>query len=144
MTTDDAIVANLAKIIDLCSLADHGVAHSTAVNLGSASDLDIIVNDHAASLRYFDVPIGARHITEAVLANLAAGMDNDAVADMRMGNRTSGPDCAIAPNAHALPNHGVGTNQRAGTDFGLRSDHCTWIDCNAVPQPRRRMHECMR
>ena len=85
MPADDAIMANLAKIIDLGSFTDHGVAHSTAVNLGPGANFNIIVNDHAGKLRHFDVPIGARHIAEAVLADVAAGMDIDAVADMRIG-----------------------------------------------------------
>ena len=97
MTADDAIMANLAKIIDLGSFTDHSVAHSTAVNLGPGANFNIIVNDHAANLRHFNVPIGARHIAEAVLANVAAGMDNDAVADMRIGDRQ------VAPIAQSRP-----------------------------------------
>src|SRR3954454_15904788 len=111
MAANNHVVADLAEIINFGSLADHGVAHSTPVNLGPRSNLDVVVNDDAAELWDLGVPLGVSYIAETILADMAAGMDDHVVADLRIGDYAAGPDRAIAPDAHLLPNHGVGTDQ---------------------------------
>ena len=109
MAADDAVVADLAEIIDLGSLADHGVANAAAIDPRAGADLDIVMDDDAADLRNLGMALGAEQIAEAVLADIASGMDDDAVADMAwvteqlapiaqsLPIRTSGPITAWAP-----------------------------------------------
>src|SRR5436190_20993825 len=84
---DHTVVADLHEVIDLGPLADHGVAAAAAVDRGVDADLDVVLHDDAAELRHLDVAVRARLIAEAVVSDVAAGVDDDGVADQRMHDR---------------------------------------------------------
>src|SRR5580704_18671652 len=50
VAADDDVVADLHQIVDLCPLADHGVAVCAAVDRYASADLDIVLNDDATDL----------------------------------------------------------------------------------------------
>src|SRR5262245_14227687 len=79
MPPNGNIVANLHQIIDLGSLADHGVAIGTAVDRAASADFHVVLDDDAADLRHFRMAVPAERIAEAVLAETAAGMNDHAV-----------------------------------------------------------------
>ena len=54
-----------------------------AINGGIRADLDVVVNDHVADLEHFAVPALVEDVAVAVRADDRAGVDGDAVADLR-------------------------------------------------------------
>src|SRR5436309_825739 len=64
MAPDDGVVADLHLIVDLGSLADHGIAVAAAVDGGVGADLDIVLDDHPPDLHDLGVAGGTRHKTE--------------------------------------------------------------------------------
>src|SRR5690348_11792683 len=113
VASDHHIVANLYQVVDLGALADYGVADSTAINRAAGPNLHVILDDHPADLRHLEMAAGAHQETEPVLADAAAGMDDDAVPNQRVSDRRAGTDCAIAPDPHPRADHCIGGNQRA-------------------------------
>src|SRR6185312_6970858 len=107
---DNHVVADLDEVIDLGPGADDGVAHTAAVNVGAGADLHVVADDDPADLRDFDMPLLGRDVAETVLADMAAGMDDDAVAQNRVRHRTVRPDGAVAPDPDTCANHRVGAN----------------------------------
>ena len=83
MATDNDIVADLTKIVDLASFADDSIAHAAAVDGRAGSDFNVVMNDDLANLRNFDVALRAQHVAESVLPDDTAGMDYRSIADMR-------------------------------------------------------------
>src|SRR3974390_3176699 len=100
MASNADIVANPDQGVDLAALADHGIADGAAIDGGAGADLDVILYDHAPDLRHFEVPFASLYEAEAMLTDLAAWMQNDAVADQRGGNDRPGADRAVAANPH--------------------------------------------
>src|SRR3989304_4498173 len=103
MPADADIVAYLDQVVDLGALADHGVANGAAVDGGAGADLDVVLNDDASDLRHLEVALRSHYEAEAVLPDLAARMNDDAVADQRGGDRRPGADRANAPDPHPGP-----------------------------------------
>ena len=73
VATDDDVVADLHQIVDLCPLADHGVAVCAAVDRYASADLDIVLNDDATDLGLSKMPVGPKGEPEAVLSDSAPG-----------------------------------------------------------------------
>jgi hypothetical protein len=138
---DLAVVRDLDQIVDLGALPDHGVAHEAAVDGRVGADLHIVLDDHARHLRHLAVPLRARQIAEAVLADAGARMDDHAVPDQRMHDGCAGPDGAIAPDPHLWPDHRASCDHATGSDFGARPDHRSRVDRHALLEPRRRVHQ---
>ncbi len=138
MPADLAVVSDLAKVVDLARLADHGVADAAAVDRRAGADLDIVLDDDAAGLRNLLLR-GVLGVAEAVLADAAAGMNHDAIADQRMRDRGAGADPAIAADRDVGTDHGIGGNQTARADFGARSDDGAGIDDDVAFKPGRGM-----
>src|SRR5580700_1471142 len=95
MPADPAIVSDLTKIIDLARFTDHGVADAAAIDRRAGADLDVVLDDDPAGLRNLLLG-GIFSISEAVLADVASGVDRDAVADHRVYDRAAGADTAFA------------------------------------------------
>src|SRR5215475_12671417 len=123
MPANAHIVAYLHQVVDLGSLADYRVANCAAVNRRACAYLDFVLNDHPADLRNLEVSFTAHHVTEAILANLATGMDDDPVADQSIAQARSGSDRAIASYSHIGSNDGVCSDHAAAADFGAWPDN---------------------
>ena len=141
MAADDDVVGDLNQLVDLGSLADDRVAVGAAVDRRPGADLDVVLDDDAADLRHLEMAAGTEREAEAVLADMDAGVDDDAVADQRAGDSRLGADDAVAADAHARADNGVGADQRAGADLRPGADHRAGIDDDAGLEPRRRMDE---
>src|SRR5664279_4941971 len=89
---DADIVAYLHQVVDLGALADHGVANGAAVDGGTGADFDIVLNDDAPDLRHLEVALSSHHEAEAVLTDLAARMNDDAIPEQRVGDHCPGAD----------------------------------------------------
>ena len=100
VAADDNVVGNLYEVVDFRAFADHGVTTAAPVNSCASADLNIVVNNYAAELRYFRSPASARDIAESILPNSATGMDDHVVADDGMNDRGTMPNGAIAANAN--------------------------------------------
>ena len=93
---DRDVVSDLHQIVDLGALADDRVSGPAAVDRGVGADLDVVLNDDAASLRDFLMPLRTRKIAEPVLTDARAGMNDDAIADQGAEHRGAGADRAVA------------------------------------------------
>src|SRR5208283_6159036 len=140
MPANRDIVAYLHKVVDLGALADHGVANGAAVDRGAGADLDVVLDDDAAELRHLVVAPLGHHEVKPVLTYLAAGMNDDPVADQRVGDGRSRADRAIAPDTHFGSDHRRRADDAAGADFGARPDHRAGLDGDAVFRPRGRIY----
>src|SRR5258708_1614639 len=123
MATDVGVVPNLDQIINLGSLAYDSVAKSSTIDSCSGSDLDAILNDNAPKLRYFDVALRSACKAKSRLADLGAGQNQHAVADVSVRDRYVACDLAILPDGDAPTNNGVGRDSRSVTDFCARTNH---------------------
>src|SRR4051794_40625079 len=132
VAADGAVVADMDQVVDFGALTDHGIAQAAAIDGGVGPNLDTVLDDDAAELRHFDVTLRGHAVAEAVLADLAAAMEDDVVADQRMHDRSAGPDRAVAADLHVRPDHRVRPDDGAGADAGARTDHCARIDGDAV------------
>src|SRR5664279_2127164 len=137
---DAHVMADLNQVVDLAALADHGVANGPAVNRGAGADFDVVLDDDAPDLRHLEVAGAAHDVAEAILTDLAAGVDNDPVADQRVRDHRPAADGAIAPDPHLGTDHRGRPDDAAAADFGARSNHRTGLDRDAAFQPRARMH----
>ena len=53
MATNDYVVADLTEIVDLCSLSDDRVPYAATIDRRPGTDLDVVMNYYASSLRNF-------------------------------------------------------------------------------------------
>src|SRR6185437_3195203 len=139
MAPDRHIVANLHEIVDLAALADHRVPQRSAVDRGSRANLDLVLDDDAADLRHLHVGGAAHHVAEAILPDLATGMDHDMVADEGVGDRRAGTDGAVAAAAHLGADHRIGADERAAADLCVRPDDGAGFDGHVRFEPRARV-----
>ena len=109
------------------SLADDRVAVGAAVDRRFGADLDVVLDDHAADLRHFEMAARPHRETKTVLADVRAGMDDHTIADQRAERwstarrstlsrpiRTSGPITALAPMRVPAPISAPGRSPRRG------------------------------
>ncbi len=140
MPADADIVAYLHQVVDLGALADHGIAYRTAVDGGTCADFHIVLDDDAPDLRDLEIAFAVHHEAEAILPNLAAGMNDDPIADQGIADRSAGADRAIASDPDFGADHAVGTYHGTGADLGARPDDRAGFQRDAVFQARSRMH----
>ena len=94
MPSDDDVVPDLHEIINFRAFADDRILKGAAVDGCIGADLDVVLDDDPADLRHFQVAARAHCEAEAVLPDAHAGMDNDAVADQRVGDCCAAPRCS--------------------------------------------------
>ncbi len=82
--------------------------------------------------------------SEAVLADMRAGMNDHPVADQRRGDRRRGANRAVAAEADVGADDRICADNRAGADLGATADHGAGIDDHAGLEPRRGMDEGRR
>ena len=102
------VVCNVHEIVDLRSFANDSVVTTTSVDRGAGADFHLVVNDDAAELRNFEMSFRVGEISEAILANPAAGVEDHIVADDSMDDCRPRSDRAVAADAH------VRTDYRSG------------------------------
>src|SRR5262245_56981092 len=132
MPANADIVAYLHQVVDLGPLADYRVTDCAAVNRRAGAYLDIVLNNHAADLGNLEVSLTAHHVTEAVLTDLATGMDDDPIADQGIAQAGSGSDRAIASSPHIGADYGVCADHGAASNFGAWSDYGARFDADPI------------
>src|SRR3954447_23688901 len=114
MPADCHIVADLDLIVDFGAFANHGIAQAPAIDGRSGPDLNVILDQHPAGLRHLQMPVRPKEDeTITVLADAAAGMDQDIVTEQRA---LDGGPCADV----AIP-----ADPDVGSYDSTRSDHCS-------------------
>src|SRR5216684_2318717 len=81
--TDTDVVADLHKVVDLRSFADHGLTERGTVDRGSRPHLDVVLNANDADLRDLVMQAAKRGEAVAVRADDGAAVDDAAPADAR-------------------------------------------------------------
>src|SRR5690349_3736132 len=127
MPTNRDIVAYLNKVVDLGPLADDSVANSTSVDCRAGANLDVVLDDHAAYLGNLQMTPASHHKTKSVLADLAARMKNDTVADQAIADGRASSDRTVAPDPHARPDYGICPDYAAAADLDARANDRTRI-----------------
>ena len=102
-----------------------------------------MLDGDAAGLRHLRW-LGARDEAKTVLADAAAGVNHDAVADQRVHDRRACSDHAIAANRNICTDHGIRPDDGSRSDLDTRPDHGARVDRDLTLQPRRRMNGCVR
>src|SRR5258708_21059304 len=98
MPADCHVVTDLDLIVDFRAFADDGVAQTAAIDGRSGADLDVVLDQDAAGLRYFQMAVRSKkHEAIAILPDAAAGMDQDVVAYQRKLNGATRPHLPIPP-----------------------------------------------
>src|SRR5690606_11653450 len=108
---DPHVVSDLDEIVDLGAFPDDRVGQRASVDRGIRADLDIVLDDDPADLRDLLRPGTPRGKAEAVLSDPHTRMNDDAVADQRVLNRSAGADETVA------------SDLAGKTDDGSRCDH---------------------
>ena len=132
MAANADIVAYLHQVVDLSPLADYRVANCAAVYRRAGAYLDVVLNNHSADLRNLDVSLTAHQVTEAILADLATGMDDDPIADQSIAQARSGSDRAIASYPHIGADDSVCSDHAVAANFGVWSDNGARLDADSV------------
>jgi len=116
-------------IVDFGALADHGIAQAAAVDAGAGADLDIVLDQDAAGLRHLLMAVGAEEMKpNPSCPDVAAGMNQDVVADQRKLDRGARPDIAVPADPDVGADHGARPDHGAGADLDPRTDHGQRID----------------
>ena len=102
------VVPDLHQIINFGPLADDRILKRPTVDGGVGPDLNVILYDHAANLRHFEVPPAAHGEAEPVLADARACVQDHPVADERVRNGRQRAHVAVAPNRDPVAYHGAG------------------------------------
>ena len=139
MPADGHIVTDLDLIVDFGALADDRVTQAAAVDGGSGADFDVVLNQHAAGLRHFYLTAGAENVSKTVLSDMAAGVNQDVVAEKRKLNRRARADVAVPADLDIGADHDPGADHRTGADFDAGSDHGKRVDNHLIFQVRGRM-----
>ncbi|KQP73707.1 hypothetical protein ASF60_09745 [Methylobacterium sp. Leaf113] len=129
--TDDDVVGDLYKVIDLRPLPDDCIPAGPPVDRRIGTDFDIILDNDPADLRHLQVSPWAHRESKSVLAQTCAGMDNHPISDQRMGQRRTGPDGAVPSNANGLSDARIGADDRARANLRTRANDRTGIDLYA-------------
>src|SRR5690349_17265486 len=124
------IVAYLQQVVDLGPLVDDRVTNCATVDRRACVDVDRGLHVHAADLRNLDVSLAAHHVAEAVLTDLATGVDDDPIADQGIGQARSGSNRTVASYPHIGADNGVRSDHGAATDLGARPDHGAGFDAD--------------
>src|SRR5262245_26712566 len=132
MPADADIVAYLNKVVDLGAFADDGIADRAAVDGRARPYLDVVLNDNAPDLWHFQMALTAHDKSEAVLADLAARVNDNPIADQGIDDARARADRAIAPYANVGANDGVRSDHAAAADFGSRTDDCSRFDNHVI------------
>ena len=77
------IVGDLNQVIDLRAFADNSWTQGAAVNGYIGPDFDVVAQEHIPDLRHLAVHTRIQHVTKAIGADDAAGVDSDAIPDVR-------------------------------------------------------------
>ncbi len=143
MTTDANVVTDLHLIVDLGTLADDRIVHGSAVDRRLGTDFDVILNDDAADLHDLDHAGWARCITETVLADPSAIVDDHMIADQPHNMLVPPAIMHSRPILTPLPIIAPGP-MRVPTDCDMRPDHCIGLNRNAGLQNSCRMNGSQR
>src|SRR5262245_9584356 len=123
MPSDHDVVPDLHEIINFRALADHRVLEGAAVDAAVGTDLDVVLNDHAADLRHLEMPLGAHGEAETSLPDAHAGMQDHPVADQGMHHAAAGPHVAATADAHPISHQGTRRDHRTAPDLRLAPNH---------------------
>src|SRR6476469_7044800 len=100
MPANADIVTYLDQVVDLGTFADHRVADGASIDRGAGPYLDVVLNNHEPDLRDFDVTASPHDESEAVLAHLAPGMNDDPITEQRVADGRSRADRTVASYSH--------------------------------------------
>src|SRR3954453_13922096 len=129
MPADRHIVADLDLIVDFCSLTDHGVTQTAAVDRRSGADLDIVLDQNPSGLRHLNAPVTLKgDEAVAVLTDAAARMNHDIVANHRVLNRSPRANIAISADGDAGANHSTRAYYRSAADLRVWANHSQRIN----------------
>src|SRR5713226_7084402 len=129
MASNDDIVGNVDQIINLGALADDRRAQRGAVYRRVGSDFNIVPDDDVADLKDLPVPAFVENIAVSVGTDDGAGMDRDAVSELRPRVKDHVrkqarvlADLAIAPDMVACHEHRSRPELHSGTDGASRTN----------------------
>src|SRR4029078_3030917 len=115
MPANADIVTYVDQVGDLGTVADHRVADGASIDRGTGPDLDVVLNNHAPDLLDLDVTASPHDESEAVLTDLAPGMNDDPITEQRVADGRSRADLKHTAYSHRCADDRLFSDQR-GTD----------------------------
>src|SRR5664279_4154544 len=131
MATYSDIFRDPREIANPRFFPDDGIAPCAAIHRRVGADLDAVLNNDPANPRRYDGSPGVAEIN-TILADAGAGMQNNPIADQRMGQSDLRPDQAIPADADAGTDHAVRANDRTRPDFRARANDHAGVDNHAL------------
>ena len=136
MPANTDIVAYLYEVVDLGAFTNYRVADCAPVDRGTGPDLDVVLDYNAPDLRDLEVTTSVHYESESVLANLAAGVNNNAITEQGVADDRSCADRRAASDPDIGADDGICSYDSVTADFHARADHRPRLDCNTLLQPR--------
>ena len=136
MPANTDIVAYLYEVVDLGAFTNYRVADCAPVDRGTGPDLDVVLDYNAPDLRDLDVATAAHDKAEAILADLAARMNDDPIPEQGIAEGRSRADRTLASYSYVSADNRICSDDRAAPNFGARSNNGSRFDRDAVFQAR--------
>ena len=100
MSPNHRVVPDLHQIINFGALSNHRVAERPAVHGRIRADLDVVLDNHPAQMRHFDVAIGTGSVAKSRAADLGARLDQHIIADMGKADGDCWTACGRAAESY--------------------------------------------
>lgn len=117
------VVTDLNEVIDLGAFADDRVTRRASVDTGPGADLHIVLNDHAAKLRHFQMAHRAHSKSKTILANIDAAVEDHAITDQCVLDDRLGANISVTANLNMMRNHRAGTNRRSSSNSRMGANN---------------------
>src|ERR1700682_1278581 len=138
MPADADVMADLHEVVDLRSLADHGLPECSTVDGRSGPDLDVILDADDADLRNLVMPPAMRGKPIAIRADDSPAVDDAAPADpAAVVHRDVGVDRGSIADRGARLDRNVGVDRHIVADGDAVADGHEWPYAH-VPAQRGR------
>ena len=123
------VVADHHQIVELRALANRGRAIRAPIDRGASADFHVVADFHVAKLRGQLVSPFVLAVAETIGADHRAGVDNRAIANLRLFVQHH-----VGKHRDVASDHATGHDPRARVDRRARADH------HVVANHRQRMH----
>src|SRR6516225_8636668 len=125
MPANADIVTYLDEVVDLGTLPDHRVANGTSIDGGSRADFNIVLNNHPSDLRNLDMAASPHDESEAVLPDLAPGVNDNSIANESVAQCRPGADRTVAADFYICADHRICSDDRTTAYLRARTNDCS-------------------
>ena len=134
--SQDDIVGNLAKVVDLCSFPDNRVLEHPSVDATVRADGHMVLKYDTAEVRRVLSARRAHEDAKSSLSDPGTGEDGHMIANQGAMNGSACADRGVSANLNPRPNDGIGSDHRSLPDNGAGANHGAGLEDSAVVNAR--------